>query len=194
MRTTVLCLSLLTLCFAAVANDISKNPSLTLGDETLFLASVEAGPDVVLNEYIRKSETVENWKVLFALRYVRSAKNVDEAVNRWKAYLAKVKSPGMSLKEDEDSTPTDRRFTLAIRPPGDAYLENNKMRFIRNPDGKGVIYYQAAIRMSPGDENDLMQGFLKLGRLARALRSLNLKPVEEMPNQSPQTTPVSAPR
>lgn len=192
MRTTVLCLSLLTLCFAAVANDISKNPSVTLGDETLFLASVEAEPDVVLNEYIRKSETVENWKVLFALRHVRSAKSVDEVVNRWKAHLAKVKSPGMSLKEDEGSTPTDRRFTLAIRPPGDAYLENNKMRFIRSPDGNGVIYYQAAIRMNPRDESDLMQGFLKLGGLARALGSLNLKPVEEMPNRSPQTTPASA--
>ncbi|MDB6127486.1 MAG: hypothetical protein JWM35_1382, partial [Verrucomicrobia bacterium] len=68
-----------------MAGDISRNPSVTLADEHLFLAWVENGPDVLLNEYIRKNETLENWKVLFAIRYVRSAKTVDEVVARWKS-------------------------------------------------------------------------------------------------------------
>ncbi|MCW5549812.1 MAG: hypothetical protein KIT44_12680 [Opitutaceae bacterium] len=191
MRITILFLTLLAAAAAAPKDDISQNPSVILGDETLYLASVEAGPDVVLNEYIRKTETFANWKVLFAVRYVRSAKSVDEVVNRWKAYLAKVKSPGMSLREDEDSSSADRRFTLAIRPLGDAFLETNTMRFIRHPNGDGVIYYQAAVRVNPRDEGDLMQGFLKQGRLARALASLSLQPAEEMPSQPAQPNPGS---
>jgi hypothetical protein len=141
-------LSILTMWAAAsvvYAEDISKNPSLLLADEKLFLAYVEGGPnsDVLLNEYIRKDQSFEKWKVLFAVRYVRSAKSVDEVVGRWKAYLSQVRSPGQVLREDEASSQSDRRFTLAIRPPGDGYLENDQMRFIPGPNGKGVIYYQA---------------------------------------------------
>lgn len=183
MRIPLFVLALLSLASVTLAEDISHNPSVSLGDETLFLASVEAGPDVVLNEYIRKTETFENWKVLFAVRYVRSAKNVDEVVRRWKAYIAQVRSPGKSIKEEEDSSASDRRFMLSIRPPGDAYLENDQMRFIPGPGGKGVIYYQAAVRVNPRDESDIMQGLLKQAALADALKSLNLQAVEKMPIQ-----------
>ena len=191
MRTPILLLSLLTFVAAAFADDISHNPSVALANETLFLASVESGPDVVLNEYIRKNETFENWKILFAVRYVRSAKSVDEVVMRWKAYIAQVRSPGKNMREDEGSSASDRRFTLAIRPPGDAYLENDQMRFIPGPNGKGVIYYQASVRVNPTSESDIMQGLLKQVALADALKSLTLEAVEKMPIKPAQTTPGS---
>lgn len=191
--TDIIVLALFSLTSVSLAEDISRNPSVSLGDETLFLASVEAGPDVVLNEYIRKTETFENWKVLFAVRYVRSAKNVGEVVERWKAYIAQVRSPGKSMKEEGDSTTSDRRFILSIRPLGDAYLENNQLRFVPGPGGKGVIYYQAAVRMNPRDESDIMQGLLKGVSFADALKALTLQAIEKMPISEPaQTTPVSA--
>ena len=183
MRIPLSVLALLSLAAVALAEDISRNPKVSLADETLFLASVESGPDVVLNEYIRKDQTFENWKVLFAVRYVRSAKSVDEVVMRWKAYIAQVRSPGKKIKEEEDSSATDRRFMLAIRPPGDAYLENDQMRFITGPNGKGVIYYQASVRVNPNDESDIMQGLLKQVAFADALKSLTLPAVEKMPNR-----------
>ncbi|NJN05467.1 MAG: hypothetical protein HC814_02440 [Rhodobacteraceae bacterium] len=116
MRTYVAVLALFTALSAAFADDISRNPSVSLGDEKLYLAFVENDGDVLLNEYIRKEESFENWKVLFAVRYVRSAKSVDEVVARWKAYLTQVSSPGKALKEAEESNASDRRFALAIRP------------------------------------------------------------------------------
>ncbi|MDD2762377.1 MAG: hypothetical protein PHE83_00220 [Opitutaceae bacterium] len=167
---------------------IGRNPSVSLADETLFLASVEDDADVVLNEYIRKDETFANWKVLFAVRYIRSAETVDEVVMRWKAYIAQVRSPGKNIKEEADSSPTDRRFMLAIRPPGDAYLECDQLRFIPSPNGKGVIYYQAAVRVNPNSQSDLMQGLLKLQALAEALKSLTLQTVDSMPNQPLEAT------
>jgi len=87
MRMLLLSLAMSAAASAAYAADVSKNPSLSLADERLFLAYVEGGTnsDVLLNEYIRKDESLENWKVLFAVRYVRSAKGVDEVVGRWKA-------------------------------------------------------------------------------------------------------------
>jgi hypothetical protein len=168
------------------AEDISKNPSLLLADEKLFLAYVEGDPnsDVLLNEYIRKDESFEKWKVLFAVRYVRSAKSVDEVVERWKAYLSQVRSPGQVLREDEASSQSDRRFTLAIRPPGDGYLENDQMRFVPGPNGKGVIYYQASVRVNPSNESDIMQGLLKQVALEKALKSVTLLPIEKMPNKA----------
>jgi len=189
MRISLTLLSMLTLVAAALADDISRNPSVVLADETLFLASVENGADVVLNEYIRKDETFDNWKILFAVRYVRSAKSVDEVVMRWKSYIAQVRSPGKKIKEEEDSSTTDRRFMLAIRPPGDAYLENDQMRFVPGPNGKGVIYYQAAVRVNPSSESDIMQGLLKQVALADALKSLTLQAAERMPNHSTEPAP-----
>jgi hypothetical protein len=191
MRISILLLPLLSFAAGVFAEDISRNPSVALADETLFLASVESGPDLVLNEYIRKNETFDNWKVLFAVRYVRSAKSVDEVVLRWKTYIAQVRSPGKKIQEEEDSSPTDRRFMLAIRPPGDAYLETDQLRFIPCPDGRGVIYYQAAVRVNPNDASDIMQGLRKGMAFAEALKSLTLQAVERMPNKPAQTTPGS---
>jgi hypothetical protein len=189
MRILRCLLVLLATGIVALANDISRNPSITLGDETLFLASVESSPDIVLNEYIRKTENFENWKVLFAVRYVRSAGSVDEVVRRWKAYVAQVKSPGKKIQEEEGSVPTDRRFMLAIRPPGDAYLENDQMRFIPGPDGKGVIYYQAAVRVNPRDATETMSGLRKLVDFAGALKSLSVQPLEKLPDSTSRLTP-----
>lgn len=172
---------LLLLASSTGAADISRNPSVKLADETLFLASVESDREGVLNEYIRKDETFDHWKVLFAVRYVRSAKTVDEVVGRWKAYLAQVRSPGQALKEDDGSTASDRRFTLSIRAGDDSFLENDQLRFIPGPNGRGVIYYQAAMRVNPRDESDLMKGFMKQAALAEALISLSIQPLESMP-------------
>jgi len=182
-------LSILTMWAAvlvALAEDIGKNPSLSLGNEKLFLAYVEGGAnsDVLLNEYIRKDESFEKWQVLFAVRYVRSAKSVDEVVGRWKAYLSQVRSPGQVLRENEGSSPSDRRFALAIRPPGDGYLENDQMRFVPGPNGKGVIYYQAAVRVNPSSESDITRGLLKQVAFEKALKSMTLQPVETMPKKS----------
>ncbi len=68
-------------CFVpgALAADISRNPSVKIAGETLYLAYVETHSDLVLNEYIRKEETLENWKVLFGVRYVRDGSSVDLA-------------------------------------------------------------------------------------------------------------------
>ncbi len=191
MRISIRLLILLVFAVVAPAEDLSRSPSVTLADETLFLASVESGPDVTLNEYIRKGETFENWKVLFAVRYVHSAKSVDEVVLRWKAYIAQVSSPGKSMKEEEGSSVSDRRFSLSIRPPGDLYFENDQLRFITGPNGKGVIYYQAAVRVNPRDESDIMQGLLKQVAFADALKSLSLEIVEKMPNHPAQPIPGS---
>jgi len=171
------------LTFAA---DTSRNPRVVLGPETLFLASVESSPDVILNEYLRKDETFDNWKVLFAVRYVRSAKSVDEVVARWKAGVAQVRSPGKKMQEEADSKANDRRFILAIRPPDDSYLESNQMRFIPSPDGKGVLFYQVAVRVNPLDESELMQVFLKQVKLAKALNSLSVQPFEKTPSEQKQ--------
>ena len=173
-----------TVSFAA--EDISKNPGLSFADEKLFLAYVEGSTnsEVLLNEYIRKDETLENWKVLFAVRYVPSAKSVDEVVGRWKAYLSQVKSPGKKIKEEEGSSSSDRRFMLAIRPPGDAYLETDEMRFVPGPNGKGVIYYQAAIRVNPAKESEIMKGLEKQVAFAKALKTMTLQPVEKMPKKA----------
>ena len=155
MKSARFLLSFLALATVVSAQDISRNPSVSLADEKLFLAFVEGGPDVVLNEYIRKNETLENWQVLFAVRYVRNAESVEEVVRRWKAYIDQVPSPGKKIKEDEGSSANDRRFMLAIRPAGDAYLETDQQRFVPGPNGRGVIYYQAAIRVNPKDQRDM---------------------------------------
>ena len=186
MRILVFVLSIWTAVSAACAGDISKNPSVSLGDEKLFLAYVAGGTntDVLLNEYIRKDESLDKWKVLFAVRYVRSAKSVDEVVERWKAFVSQVKSPGKAMREDEGSSSSDRRFALSIRPPGDAYLEFNQMRFVPGPNGKGVIYYAAAVRWDPSSESDIMKGLRKSGDFAVELKSLTLQPIEKMPKQT----------
>jgi hypothetical protein len=162
--------------------DIGQNPSVTIADEKLFLAYVEGSTntDVLLNEYIRKDESLENWKILFAVRYVTAAKSVEEVVGRWKAYLSQAKSPGQTLREDEGSTPADRRFSLAIRAPGDAYVENDQMRFVPGPNGKGVIYYQAAIRVKAFQEAEVRQGIAKQTAFTKALKTITVQPVEKM--------------
>ena len=190
MRALLSVLAFSLLAGIAAAEDICRNPRLTLANETLFLASVENGGDVVLNEYLRRDETFDNWKVLFAVRYVRSAKSVDEAVARWKAYVAQVQSPGRSLHEEDGSTPSDRRFALSIRPMGDRFLENDQLRFVPGPNGQGVVYYQAAVRVNPRDESDLMQGLLKQVALAEALNTLTLQAFPAMP--PPAAPPSSA--
>lgn len=157
MRSLFFILSLLMLSAAAFAEDISRNPKVTLAHEELFLAFVESDPEIVLNEYIRKNDTLDNWKVLFAVRYVRTAKSVDEVVQRWKAYIEQIRSLGKKFQEDDESNANDWRFTVSIRPIGDTYLENDQLRFIPGPNGKGVIYYQAAIRVNPTDQRDIMQ-------------------------------------
>ena len=170
----------------SAAEDISKNPSITLAGEKVFLAYVEGTTNsvVLLNEYIRKDETFENWKVLFAVRYVRSATNVDEVVAGWKSYVSQVKSPGKKIKEEEGSSSSDRRFMLAIRPPGDAYLETDQLRFVPGPKGKGVIYYQAAVRVNPANEAEIMKGLEKQVAFAEALKTITVQPVEKMPKKA----------
>ncbi len=174
---------ILFLAFTAhtLAADISRNPSIVVADETLFLASVESRSDSILNEYIRKNETLKNWKVLFASRYVRSATSVDEVVMRWKIYVASVNSPGRKLREEPDSSSNDRRFKLVIRPPGDAYLETNQMRFTLSPDGMGVVYYQAAVRVNMKTESEIMDALRKQVAFAAAIKSLAIHPVEKLP-------------
>ena len=182
MHKYIVLLASLALSVLAYGEDISHNPSVTLAGETLYLANVEAGPGVVLNEYIRKGETFDNWKVLFAVRYVQTASSVDAVVQRWKAYLGQVVSPGMSYREADGSKATDRRYILSIRPPGDAYCENDVLRFIPGPGGRGVIYYQAAVRVDPKDSTDIMKGLMKETELGAALNSLTLQPVDKMPD------------
>lgn len=193
MRTPAAVLALLTALSAASADDISRNPSVSLGDEKLFLAFVENDGDVLLNEYIRKDESFENWKVLFAVRYVRSARSVDEVVARWKAYITQVSSPGKALKEAKESNASDRRFALAIRPPGDGYLENNHLRFVPGPGGKGVIYYQASVRVDPTSEADIKRGLEKQVVFSKTLESIALQPIEKMPAQPLKATTTTVP-
>jgi hypothetical protein len=186
-RISIVGCALLTLTSIARAGDISKNPSVLLAGERLFLANVEGGnSDELLNEYIRKDETFDNWKVLFALRRVHTTNGVNEVVARWKAYLTQVNSPGLKVHEEEGSSPNDRRFMLAIRPPGDAYLETDELRFIPAPGGNGVIYYQAAVRVVRADESEVTQGLAKQAAFAEALNSLSVTPVEKMPDQTTQ--------
>ena len=181
-------LALATILLPALAEDISKNPGVSLANEKLFLANVEGGgSDVLLNEYIRTNETFDNWTVLFAVRRVPTTNGVSDVVARWKTYLAQVNSPGLKVKEEEGSAATDRRFMLAIRPPGDAYLETDELRFIPAPGGKGVIYYQAAIRVNPKSESEIKQGLIKQAAFAEALKSISVTPVEKMPGQTNQT-------
>jgi hypothetical protein len=166
----------------ATADDISKNPSVSLAGEKLFLANVEGGgSDVLLNEYIRKDETFDNWKVLFAVRRVQTTNGVGDVVKRWKTYLAQVNSPGLKLKEEEGSGANDRRFMLAIRPPGDAYLETDELRFVPASDGKGVVYYQASVRINPKNETEVKQGLGQQLAFAEALKSISVTPVDKMP-------------
>lgn len=182
LRTPGIVFALLTAVSIAFADDISKNPSVSVADEKLYLANVEGdGTDTLLNEYIRKSETFDNWKVLFALRRVQSAKSVDEVVMRWKVGLTQVGSPGFKVREEEGSSSSDRRYSLAIRPPGDAYLEMDMLRFIPAPDGKGVIYYQAAVHVDPKNQSEVMQGLKKQVAFGEALKKLSVPPIEKMP-------------
>jgi hypothetical protein len=166
----------------AIAEDISKNPSVTLAGEKLFLANVEGGGShALLNEYIRKSESFDNWTVLFAVRRVQTTTGVNDVVRRWKTYLAQVNSPGLMREEEEGSSANDRRFRLAIRSPGDAYLEIDEFRFIPASDGKGVIYYQAAVRVSTNSQSELNQGLVKELAFAEALKSISVAPLEKLP-------------
>ena len=124
----------LLLVFNSLAGDIAKNPSVEIAGERLFLANVEGSrPDGLLNEYIRTNETLENWKVLFAVRSVNTTNGVDDVVARWKSYLAQAKSPGLAVREETGSTATNRLFSLSIRPQGDAYLETDELRFVAAP-------------------------------------------------------------
>lgn len=183
MRTLPIVTCFIAVVFATAAADISKNPSISLAGEKLFLANVEGGgSDVLLNEYIRTNETFDNWKILFAVRRVQTTNGVSEVVARWKAYLAQVDSPGMKLKEEDGSSAKDRRFMLAIRPPGDAYLETDQMRFVPGPDGKSVIYYQASIRVNPKNETEVKEGLVRQIEFAKALKSISVTPIEKMPD------------
>ena len=188
IRTGLFCL--LTAASISIAADISKNPSVSLGSEKLFLANVEgSGSEVLLNEYIRKGETLDTWTVLFAVRRVQTTNGVNDVVGRWKGYLSQVNSPGLKLKEEEGSTANDRRFVLAIRPPGDAYLESNVLRFVPTTDGKGVIYYQAAVRVNPKNESEVNKGLVRQTELAEALKSVSVTPVEKMPEHTTGAPP-----
>ena len=171
MRILTIMFLLSAMASAATADDISKNPSLSVAGERLFLANVEGGgSDVLLNEYIRKDETFDNWKVLFAVRRVQTTNGVSDVVMRWKSYLAQVNSPGLKIKEEDGSSANDRRFMLAIRPPGDAYLETDELRFVPTSDGKGVVYYQASVRLNPKSESEVKQGLIKQVAFAEALK------------------------
>ena len=172
-KITLLVFTALVVSFAS-ADAETKVPSLTLADTIFELAHTESANETVLNEYLPQGQKLKNWKFLFAVRHVRNAKNVDEVVSRWKAFVAQVRSPGKKLSESEDSTEFDRRFNLAIRAPQDAFLESSSIRFIPDPGGNGVIYYQVAVRMNPRDESDLLQGFLDLGNMSQAMKSLTL--------------------
>ena len=188
MRILTIMFLLSAMASAATADDISKNPSLSVAGERLFLANVEGGgSDVLLNEYIRKDETFDNWKVLFAVRRVQTTNGVSDVVMRWKSYLAQVNSPGLKIKEEDGSSANDRRFMLAIRPPGDAYLETDELRFVPTSDGKGVVYYQASVRLNPKSESEVKQGLIKQVAFAEALKSISVSPVEKMPEHKAET-------
>ena len=191
MRNLIILFALCTVVSATFADDISKNPSVSLAGEKLFLASVEGGSsDTLLNEYIRKNETFDNWKVLFAVRRVQTTNGVNDVVLRWKAALAQIDSPGLKVREKESSSTMDRRFTLAIRPPGDAFLETDELRFIPAPDGKGVIYYQASVRVDPKNSSEVMSGLKMQVAFGDALKTLSVTPIAKMPEQAAEPAPL----
>jgi hypothetical protein len=142
----VLCTSLGTVAGLRAA-DAPRGPEIVFAGEKLSLAYVEVMPDgSVLNEYIPAGETPETWTVLVALRHHPEA-FVDEIVLRWRTYLAGLPTDGMVLKEFQANTRTDQRFTLSLRDPADRFLELNAMRFATDASGRGVSYYQAAVRI-----------------------------------------------
>jgi hypothetical protein len=180
MRTSILLFSLLILVTPALADDSGHYPSVELDGDLMLLASVESGPDAVVNVYVRTHQTLKNWNVLFTAHYVRSAKSVDEAVLGWNA---QARNPATTINEKEDSSAQDRRFKMVIRSPNNDYLEYDELRFIPSPNGKGVIYYQAAVRMNPANKVDKYRAGLKQLGQAHGLKSLTLEVIEKMPAQ-----------
>ena len=178
-----------------VAAEISGNPSVSIGDEKLFLAHVEGGgTDLLLNEYVRNDQSLERWNILLAVRFLRSAKSVDDAVKEWKDYLAHEKGTVVSLVEVGASTANDRRFMVSIRPPDAGYFECHQMRFIRGPNKKGIIYWQLITRLDMKLKEDAgaeLQAISKQAAIGKALSSIAIPLFEEMPKQPAEPASVT---
>ena len=180
MKTTISILCALLGAGCATTPVEKRGATIEFAGEKLSLAYVETNPmGGVLNEYIREKDSLSSWQVMFAVRYVPDAATPDDAVKRWIVALRTSKTPGAAIQDRPGSTALDRRFGAAVRPPDDSYLEMNEVRFIPNPDGHGVLYYQAASRVNPKDEKELLAAFSKQGFFEKALRTVTIQPVRE---------------
>jgi len=189
------------LCFlfvAAIASAVApatlgaaeppRGPAIEFCDEELSLAHVETLPDgSVFNVYLRPDETPDNWHLMVALRHHPDA-TVAGIVQRWRAHIAQLPDAGAVLREYQNNTPQDQRFTLALHDESDTSMELEAVRFVPDATGKGVCFLEAAVRVKDEKSPRAVEEALERQQeFAEALPKLTLEPVSTPVDGSPTT-------
>jgi hypothetical protein len=163
------------------AAELARGRAIEFCDEELSLALVETMPDgSVFNGYLRTDETPEDWHVMVALRH-HPAATLEEIVRRWRAHVAQLPASGTVLKEYQHNTPQDQRFTLALHDETDSTLELDAVRFVPDATGRGVCFYEAAVRVKDEKSPRAVEEALERQQeFAEALPKLTLEPVTRL--------------
>jgi hypothetical protein len=108
-------------------------------------------PEIRLIEFVRESETIDNWTKLFAIRNFPHHNSPEAAVRAFQTTV-KEHNPlaGVQTLVKEDGT--EAMIDFITWQEGDSMMELNVHRYLRKPGHPGLISYQFAYRFQDGPE------------------------------------------
>ncbi|MBC7369146.1 MAG: hypothetical protein H7343_20460 [Undibacterium sp.] len=150
--------------------------------ETYALAWVNVSDKdgTITNEFLRKGETLKNWKIMVSARYFPHSKTTNEIASSWIVMLRKSTSPGVSITTVKLEGKTDLEelmFSASIRAPDDSYLELCYCRIVKEPWAEGVKMYQVSRRVDPNNKKQLMAAFMADATISEQVKTMFIEAV-----------------
>ncbi len=112
------------------------------------LAFVHVGKQSeVVNEYVPRGGTLENWTTMIAVRQWPKAKALKEIIGPYVRNLQPLYARDAQVFRPEDAEDgNDIVFEFYLAPPDKSYLEYNLIRFVMEEESEGVKSYQFGVR------------------------------------------------
>jgi hypothetical protein len=130
---------------------------LKFADETFQRKEVQESPEIRRAEYVRSTETLDNWTDLFAIRNFTQLTDPVMAVADFAATLKEQKpSVDATISMSDDRKIVMIMFVIAS--PDGKYAEFNLHRYLKRDGYPGLISYQFAHKVtnSPKDDQDAL--------------------------------------
>ncbi|MFZ2300797.1 MAG: hypothetical protein WAW10_02885 [Gallionella sp.] len=124
-----------------------------------FVGSPPAGDKLI--EFVRESESFENWTKLIGYRYQQlpGLENDPEKAAVAMAQVVKATNPQAQLQIIANKKSNEALISFVTWPPDHKYTEVNVFRYAKSADGKALVSLQVACRLAVDAS---MEGIAKL--------------------------------